>query len=125
MRWRESGSLIEFEYCDTPEKSATGLQFRPSLPADRVLVFDDPKDGTWQMTYFHMHNVRFPIAIAGLDPNGVVLKLQRIEPETGRFYIPRKCVRVVEMNVDFPARHGVEIGRPFPSDAPSSPDGPA
>jgi uncharacterized membrane protein (UPF0127 family) len=109
---------VEFEYCDTPEKWTTGLQFRESLSDNRVLVFDDPKDGTWAMTYFHMRNVRFPIAIAGLDKDGVVLSLKRIEPETGRFYLPRGCVRVMEMSVAFPAKHGIEVGKPFPKASP-------
>ncbi len=123
--------MIEFEYCDTPEKYTTGLQFRESLADDRVLVFDDPKDGSWHLTYLHMHNVRFPIAIAALDKDGVVLSLKRIEPETGRFFIPRGGVRVVEMTVEFPARQGVEVGRPFPSPSvdtksrAGSPDGSA
>ena len=105
---------MEFEYCDTPVKSAMGLQFRESLSDDRVLVFDDPGDGTWRLTYFHMRNVRFPIAIAALDKEGLVLSLERIEPETGRFYLPRGCVRVMEMSVAFPAKHGVEVGKAFP-----------
>jgi hypothetical protein len=34
--------MIEFEFCDTPEKYALGLQFRESLPDERVLAFNNP-----------------------------------------------------------------------------------
>lgn len=105
---------MDFEICDTPEKHRTGMQFRESFPEDRVLVFDVRG---WKFPgglYFHMHNVRFPIAIAALDSDGVVLALDRIEPETGRFHPPRGTVQVMEMVAGFPERHGVEVGKAFP-----------
>jgi uncharacterized membrane protein (UPF0127 family) len=112
---------MEFEICDTPEKYVTGLQFRESLPEDRVLVFNDPQDGSWEGTYFHMRNVRFPIAIAALDAKGVVLALKRIEPETGRFFPPRGTAQVMEMTVGFSVRHGLKVGKVFPRGSDYSP----
>jgi len=105
---------VEFEICDTPEKYTTGMQFRETFPEDRVLVFNDPGDRSWVNTYFHMRNVRFPIAIAALDADGLVLALKRIEPETGRFFPPRGTVQVMETMVGFPAKFGVEVGKVFP-----------
>jgi uncharacterized membrane protein (UPF0127 family) len=110
---------VDFEYCDTPEKHVTGMQFRESFPEDRVMVFDVRYRENWDSSaqlYFHMHNVRFPIAIAALDADGMVLALDRIEPETGRFYPSRGTHWVMEMMVGFPARYGVEIGKRFPLD---------
>ena len=105
---------MEFEICDTPEKHRTGMQFRKSFPKDRVLVFDVQG---WEFPgglYFHMCNVRFPIAIAALDADGVVLALDRIEPETGRFFPPKGTKWVMETVVGFPERHGMEVGKAFP-----------
>ena len=109
---------MDFEYCDTPEKHWTGMQFRESFPEDRVLVFDVRGHGPWDGLYFHMRNVRFPIAIAALDSAGVVLALDRIEPETGRFTPPNGTSWVMEMMVGFPARFGVEVGKAFPRKEP-------
>ena len=105
---------MDFEYCDTPEKHRTGMQFRKGFPEDRVLVFDVRGRGPWDGLYFHMHNVRFPIAIAALDDCGVVLALDRIEPETGRFTPPDETAWVMETMVGFPGRFGVEAGKAFP-----------
>ena len=104
---------LEIEICDTPEKRALGLQFRASLPPDRILHFVGRIYHSYE--FFHMRNVRFPIAIAALDKAGKVLSLERIEPETGLFSPPRGTDSVVEMHVDFPAKHGVEKGKPFPA----------
>ena len=76
-----SGRVFQTELMIDDEDRAMGLMFRPSLPADRALlfVFDDLDfHGIW------MKNCRFPIDIVWLDENRKVVHVAARVPPARR-----------------------------------------
>jgi uncharacterized membrane protein (UPF0127 family) len=99
----------------TPEEKALGLMFRPSLPADRALLFVN------QRIDFHaiwMKNCRFPIDIVWLDDERRVVHVAEDVPPCRRdpcpSYAPmRKALYFIEMNAGVARREGLTIGTPL------------
>ena len=89
-----------------------GLMFRPSLPADRALLFvfgELDFHGIW------MKNCRFPIDIVWLDEKKKVVHLApRVPPcakEPCPVYQPmRRSAYVVEMNAGAAEREKIVLG---------------
>lgn len=89
--------------------------FRPSLPADRVLLFVLDAPGFHS---FWMKNCRFPIDIVWLDEERRVVHVAESVPPCRRdpcpSYAPmRKALFVVEMNAGLARREGLTIGAPL------------
>jgi len=107
-----SGKVLQAEVMVSDEDRAMGLMFRPSLPADRgmLFVFSIPDfHGIW------MKNCRFPIDIVWLDENQrVVHVVENVPPCTGDpcpAYEPlRRASYVVEINAGQARREQVSIG---------------
>ena len=107
-----SGRVFQTELMVSDEDRAMGLMFRPSLPADRALLFVfDGLDfhGIW------MKNCRFPIDIVWLDENRKVVHVAaRVPPcakEPCPVYQPmRKSAYVVEMNAGAARREKIVVG---------------
>jgi len=107
-----SGREMKAEVMVKPEDRAMGLMFRPSLPADRVLLF------TFDEVDFHsiwMKNCRFPIDIVWLDEARKVVHVQESAPpckaEPCPVYLPmRKASFVVEMNAGQARREKALVG---------------
>lgn len=120
-----SGKVMETEVMITDKDRARGVMFRPSLPANRALlfVFDEVAfHGIW------MKNCRFPIDIVWLDESRKVVHVAaRVPPcraEPCPVYQPmRASAFVVEMNAGLARREKVVIGSTFdfalPSPAPA------
>ena len=107
-----SGKVFQTELMIRDADRAMGLMFRPSLPADRALlfVFEQPDfHGIW------MKNCRFPIDIVWLDE---AHKVVHVAPDTPPCkadpcpsYQPmRKAAYVVEMNAGAAKREKIVLG---------------
>jgi len=107
-----SGKVFQTELMIEDEDRAMGLMFRPSLPADRALLFVfDGLDfhGIW------MKNCRFPIDIVWLDEGRKVVQVTPNVPPCKADPCPsyqpmRKAAYVVEMNAGAAKREKVALG---------------
>lgn len=107
-----SGKVLQVELMVKDEDRAMGLMFRPSLPADRGLLF------VFGMAAFHgiwMKNCRFPIDIVWLDESGRVVHVAESVPpcetEPCPVYQPmRKASYVVELNAGQARREKATVG---------------
>jgi uncharacterized membrane protein (UPF0127 family) len=107
-----SGRVFQTELMIDDGDRARGLMYRPSLPADRALLFvfgDLGFHGIW------MKNCRFPIDIVWLDENKKVVHVApRVPPcaqEPCPVYTPmRRAAYVVEMNADAARREKIVVG---------------
>ncbi len=110
-----SGRKVTVEIMATPEDRAMGLMFRPSLPADRGLLFPFPYldfHGFW------MKNCKFPIDMVWLDEARRVVHVAAHVPpckaEPCPVYEPmRKALYVVELNAGQAARDRAVLGARF------------
>ena len=107
-----SGKVFQTELMIEDEDRAMGLMFRPSLPADRALlfVFDDLDfHGIW------MKNCRFPIDIVWLDEDKKVVHVTPNVPPCKADPCPsyqpmRKAAYVIEMNAGAAQKQKVAVG---------------
>jgi uncharacterized protein len=107
-----SGRVLQAEVMVSDEDRAMGLMFRPSLPADRgmIFVFEVPDfHGIW------MKNCRFPIDIVWLDEDRHVVHVTENVPpckaEPCPVYEPlRRASYVIELNAGVAERDGLRIG---------------
>ena len=106
------GATVDLELATTPEETATGLMFRPSLPADRgmLLLWSEERYATiWMM------NVLIPLDIVYLDDEGNVIEVVAdarpcaAEP-CPRFTPDEPSRAVLELAAGSAAAHGVAIG---------------
>jgi uncharacterized membrane protein (UPF0127 family) len=107
-----SGKVLQSEVMVRDEDRAMGLMFRPSLPADRgmLFVFEQPAfHGIW------MKNCKFPIDIVWLDEGRKVVHVAaRVPPckaDPCPVYQPmRRASYVVEVNAGLADRERVVRG---------------
>jgi uncharacterized membrane protein (UPF0127 family) len=107
-----SGAVLQTEVMVEDEDRAMGLMFRPSLPADRAMLFVFERPG------FHgiwMKNCRFPIDILWLDAEAKVVHLEeRVPPcrtkECPSYHPLQKASYVVEMNAGQARREEAVVG---------------
>ena len=107
-----SGTVVQTEVMVEDGDRAMGLMFRPSLPADRAMlfVFEEPGfHGIW------MKNCRFPIDILWLDASLTVVHLAEAvppctTPECPSYQPLRKASYVIEMNAGQARRERALVG---------------
>jgi uncharacterized membrane protein (UPF0127 family) len=107
-----SGKVFQTELMIEPEDRAKGLMFRPSLPADRALlfVFDNVDfHGIW------MKNCRFPIDIVWLDEHHKVVHVTPDVPPCKADPCPsyqpmRKAAYVIELNAGAAKKEKIAVG---------------
>ena len=87
------------------EQKKQGLQHFKSLPKDEGMLFvineQNPVD-----TFFHMHNVPFPLDLVFMDDEFKVLDVKRGNPEDDR--IEGKASYVLEINANSGVKEGDE-----------------
>jgi uncharacterized membrane protein (UPF0127 family) len=104
--------VFQAEVMANDQDRAMGLMYRPSLPADRALLFVFGEMG------FHgiwMKNCRFPIDIVWLDEKRKVVHVAPGVPPCLREPCPvyssmRRAAYVVEMNAGAARREKIVIG---------------
>jgi uncharacterized protein len=107
-----SGKVLQTEVMVSDEDRAMGLMFRPSLPADRGMLF------VFEVPDFHaiwMKNCRFPIDIVWLDENHQVVHVaENVPPCTADpcpSYEPlRRASYVIELNAGQARREKAMVG---------------
>ena len=91
------GQEYDIFIAKSEEQKKQGLQHFKSLPEDEGMLFvineDTPED-----TFFHMHNVPFPLDLIFMDDEFKVLDVKRGNPEDDR--IEGKASYVLEVNAN-------------------------
>ncbi len=80
------GDTLWVEVAVSPQERAKGLSGRPSLAPDSGMLFVFERPETLR---FWMRDTRFPLSIAFLDENFVVVDTQDMEPLSERIYASR------------------------------------
>ena len=107
-----SGKALTVEVMVKDEDRAMGLMFRPSLPADRGMLF------LFEQADFHgiwMKNCKFPIDIVWLDETKKVVHVEAGVPPCKKDPCPtyqpmRRAAYVVEMNAGASAHEKIVLG---------------
>ncbi len=106
------GFVVDLELALTPEETANGLMFRPSLPENRgmLFIFDEPRRPA-----FWMKNMLIPLDLVFLDgAGGVVDLITDVQPcaaDPCPNYPPSgPSLAVLEIGAGVAAAHGLEIG---------------
>jgi uncharacterized membrane protein (UPF0127 family) len=106
------GFAVELELALTAEEVARGLMYRPSLPANRgmLFVFEETRNPT-----FWMKNTRVPLDIVFLDEGGAVVQVEADAPPCAAEPCPRYTSQaparaVLELAAGSAAQHGVVAG---------------
>jgi len=108
-----SGQVLEVEVMVKDQDRAVGLMFRPSLPADRGMLF------VFKRSDFHgiwMKNCRFPIDILWLDEDHRIVHVAEAVPpckaDPCPSYAPlRRASYVVELNAGQARQEDAAVGR--------------
>lgn len=100
-----AGQEYDIFIAKSEEQKKQGLQNFESLPSDEGMLFvineENPVD-----TFFHMHNVPFPLDLVFMDDEFKVLDVKRGNPEDDR--IEGKASYVLEINANSGVKEGDE-----------------
>lgn len=106
------GFVVDLELALTPEETANGLMFRPSLPEDRgmLFLFSQPR-----IAAFWMKNTLIPLDLVFLDGTGVVVdvvaNVQPCSADPCPSYPPSTpALAVLEINAGSASAHRIEVG---------------
>lgn len=99
---------LNVEIAQSSAELAKGLMFRDSLPEDEGMLFDFPSVMPLQ---FWGKNTYIPLDIAFVDQNDRIVDIRHIAPMSTRLVSSSKpCVRAIEANAGFFAKHGIQSG---------------
>ena len=100
---------VTAELALTPIQIMTGMMFRTNLLEEEGMLF---AFGDVQPRSFYMKNVKVPLTIAYIDPDGTILELHDLKPldETPIFSKSDRIQFVLEMNQGWFSRHSVRTG---------------
>jgi len=99
---------IEAEVAADPERRATGLMHRESMPPSRGMLFVFPLNATHCMW---MRNTLLPLSVAFLDEDGRVINIAEMKPKTEDNHCAARPARyALEMNTGWFARRSIAPG---------------
>lgn len=99
---------IEAEIAATAASRAEGLMHRPSMPANRGMLFIFPEAG---VQCFWMKNTRIPLSVAFLDDSGRILGVADMRPQSLDNHCSAGPVRfALEMNAGWFRQRGLAAG---------------
>ena len=99
---------IEAEVASNSGDRATGLMHRPSMPAQRGMLFVFPEAG---VQCFWMKNTLIPLSIAFLDDAGRIVQIADMQPQSLDNHCSVKPVRfALEMNAGWFKSRGLTTG---------------
>jgi uncharacterized membrane protein (UPF0127 family) len=106
------GFVVELELALTPDETATGLMFRPSLADNRGMLFLFNRS---RVPTFWMKNMLIPLDLVFLDDNGAVVDVIADVPPCAADPCPNyppsaPAWAVLEINAGSAAAHGIEAG---------------
>lgn len=100
--------LLKLEVADTEAAREQGLMFRSSLDPDSGMIF------VWPYTVqesFWMENTYIPLTVAFLSPDGTILDMQDMAPQTTDLHSPPVPYQyAIEVNQGYFAAKGVAVG---------------
>lgn len=99
------GQEYDIFIAKSEEQKKQGLQNFKSLPIDEGMLFVINEENPVE-TFFHMHNVPFPLDLIFMDDEFKVLDVKRGNPEDDR--IEGKASYVLEINADSGIKKGDE-----------------
>ena len=97
------GQEYDIFIAKSEEQKQKGLQYFKSLPKDEGMLFVI-NESTPVETFFHMHNVKFPLDMIFMDDEFKVLDVKRGNPEDDK--IEGIASYVLEVNAD----SGIKVG---------------
>lgn len=100
-----AGQEYDVYIAKSEEQKKQGLQNFKSLPSDEGMLFVINEENPVE-TFFHMHNVPFPLDLIFMDDEFKVLDVKRGNPEDDR--IEGKASYVLEINADSGVKEGDE-----------------
>ena len=98
-----AGTEYDIFIAKSEEQKQKGLQFFESLPKDEGMLFVINEENPVE-TFFHMHNVPFPLDLVFMDDEFNVLDVKRGEPEDDK--IEGIASYVLEVNADSGIKKG-------------------
>ena len=98
-----AGTEYDIFIAKSEEQKQKGLQFFKNLPKDEGMLFVINEENPVE-TFFHMHNVPFPLDLVFMDDEFNVLDVKRGEPEDDK--IEGIASYVLEVNVDSGIKKG-------------------
>ena len=118
-----SGKVLQVEVMVNDQDRAMGLMFRPSLAADRGMLF------VFEEAAFHgiwMKNCKFPIDIVWLDEERRVVHVQEGAPPCTKepcdvYYPLRRASYVIEINAGQARKEKLAVGSTVDFKLPGSP----
>ena len=103
-----AGHDVTAEIAESAEDRARGLMYRDSLPADHGMLFVYPRA---QILGFWMRNTKIPLDIAFIDPRGLIVDIQHMEPESDSTHTSaRPAMYALEMASGWFDANGVKAG---------------
>ena len=100
-----AGQEYDIYIAKSEEQKKQGLQNFKSLPSDEGMLFVINEENPVE-TFFHMHNVPFPLDLVFMDDEFKVLDVKRGNPEDDR--IEGKASYVLEINANSGVKEGDE-----------------
>ena len=100
--------LIHAEVAADFTTRAQGLMYRESLGpnAGMLFIFDEPA-----IHCMWMKNTLIPLSVAFIDPNGVILNIADMQPQTEQSHCAAKpALLALEMTRGWFAQHGIKPG---------------
>lgn len=102
---------LSVEIADSPEEHAEGLMERTTLPNNQGMLFIFPDE---KQRIFWMKNMSISLDILFMDAAGKIVDIKKdFHPCTAdpcELYYSLPAMYVLEVNVGFVQKHGVEIG---------------
>lgn len=98
-----AGTEYDIFIAKSEEQKQKGLQFFKNLPKDEGMLFVINEENPVE-TFFHMHNVPFPLDLVFMDDEFNVLDVKRGEPEDDK--IEGIASYVLEVNADSGIKKG-------------------
>ena len=103
-----NGHQVTAEVARTADTRATGLMNRFSLKPDTGMLFVFEQA---EPLAFWMKNTFIPLSIAFIDPEGRILNIEDMAPQTETSHCSKQPVRMVlEMNQGWFAKRGLKAG---------------
>jgi uncharacterized membrane protein (UPF0127 family) len=99
---------IDAEVAAEPQNRMLGLMHRRSMPAHHGMLFVFPELNTHCMW---MRNTLLPLSVAFLTPDGTILNIEDMQPQTEDSHCARRPARfALEMNLGWFRERGLKPG---------------
>lgn len=103
-----NGQTVFCEISETPEKRSKGLMFREYLPKNQGMIFIYQDE---QIRTYHMRDVKFPIDIAFVNGQGIIIDIQQMDLDPTKKYPSKKPAQfALEVNKNWFAENKIKEG---------------